>query len=126
LADWIERLLAANQSETLFGCSVQHEKVADLLEGWTLAPSLKKGGYLQLAGVWPSNHSRQTSISARPQVSPALGDKEGCAARLRAAPFCARAACHEGEIASCEPVRLQARFAKAALSSRPARPPLCR
>ena len=31
-----------------------------------------------------------------------------------------------GEIASCDPVRLQARVRKGAASPRPARPPLCR
>ena len=36
---------------------------------------------------------RQTHASARLQASPAFGDEEGCAASLRAAPFCARAAC---------------------------------
>jgi hypothetical protein len=60
----------------------------------------------------PRGLRRPMPDSARCLASPGFGDEEGCAAWPRARAVLRSGGLHEGEIASCEPVRLQARGGK--------------
>jgi hypothetical protein len=63
----------------------------------------------------------QMGVSARSRVSCAFGDEEGCPARRRAAPFCARSACTRPRSLAADPFRCK-HEAESGVSAQSARP----